>query len=151
MTYPTAESIEIAAPADKVWTMVSDLPRMGEWSPENQGGRWVKGATGPATGAVFAGKNKNGFRRWQTTVTVIDCQPGRVFEIAVTLGPLAIANWRYEIVEKAGGCAVTESWNDQRKGWMKVVSRPMGDHSGDHARIEMAATLANLAAAAPSA
>jgi hypothetical protein len=148
MTYPTAESVEITAPAEKVWAMVSDLPRMGEWSPENQGGKWAKGATGPATGAVFSGKNKNGIRRWQTTATVIDCQPGKVFEIAVTLGPLAIANWRYEIEETASGCKVTESWNDHRAGWMKVVSRPMGDHSGDHARVEMAATLARLAAAA---
>ena len=32
--------------------------------------------------AVFTGKNKNGFRRWSTTVTVVDCQPGKAFEIA---------------------------------------------------------------------
>ena len=150
MAHPTAATLDINAPADKVWTLVSDLPRMGEWSPENTGGRWVKGATGPALGAVFKGTNKNGVRRWSTTVTVIACEPSKVFEFAVTSGPLAVANWRYEIAETAAGCTVTESWDDHRASWMKVVSSPMGDHSAEHARTEMAATLARLSAAAVS-
>lgn len=150
MAYPTAESRVIAAPAQKVWGLLSDLPRMGEWSPENDGGKWAKGATGPARGAVFVGKNRNGFRRWSTTVTVSDCEPGKVFEISVTYGPTAlrIANWRYELEDVEEGCRVTESWDDHRAGWMKVVSRPMGVHDDAHAQGEMAATLANLAAAA---
>jgi hypothetical protein len=148
MTYPTAQSREIAAPAEKVWGLVSDLPRMGNWSPENEGGKWTKGATGPAVGAVFTGKNKNGVRRWSTTATVVACEPGKTFEIAITLGPLKISNWRYDFEDTAGGCRVTESWDDHRAGWMKVVSRPMGDHSAAHAEVEMATTLANLAKAA---
>ena len=64
MTYPTAVTRDIAAPSEKVWALVTDLPRMGEWSPENAGGEWVQGATGPALGSVFQGKNKNGIRRW---------------------------------------------------------------------------------------
>ena len=148
MAYPTAESREIAAPAEKVWGLVSDLPRMGEWSPENVGGKWAKGATGPAQGAVFTGKNKNGFRRWSTTAKVVACEPGKVFEIAVTAGPWAVANWRYEFEDTTAGCRVTESWHDHRAGWMRVVARPMGVHDDAHAKGEMAATLANLAAAA---
>ena len=148
MTYPTAESRQIAAPAAALWALVADLPRMGQWSPENEGGQWSKGATGPATGAVFAGKNKNGFRRWSTTATVIDCRPAQVFEIAITFGPFPVASWRYEFEETPGGCLVTESWSDARSGWMKLVARPMGVHDADHARAEMAATLAALAATA---
>jgi hypothetical protein len=146
MTYPTAVTREIAAPADAVWALVSDLPRMGEWSPENTGGKWIKGATGPVTGAVFSGKNKNGLRRWSTTVTVTDSRPGQAFEIAVSCGPFAIANWRYELEATADGCRVTESWNDHRDSWMRVVSRPVGDHSATNATKQMTATLANLAA-----
>jgi polyketide cyclase/dehydrase/lipid transport protein len=148
MAYPTAESLEIAAPAETVWAMVSDLPRMGQWSPENEGGRWLKGATGPVPGAMFKGKNKNGIRRWSTTVKVVDCQPGRAFEISVSTMGMAIANWRYDIQETAEGCLVTESWDDHRTGLMKLISAPMGDHSGEHAKTEMAATLANIARAA---
>ncbi len=38
---------EIAAPAEQVWAMIADVTRMGEWSPENQGATWLRGATGP--------------------------------------------------------------------------------------------------------
>jgi hypothetical protein len=145
MTYPIAESREIAAPAGTVWGLVSDLPRMGEWSPENAGGKWTKGATGPAVGATFRGRNQSGIRRWSTSVTVVECELGQVFEIAVRFGPLPVANWRYEFEEMAGGCRVTESWNDHRTGWMRMAGRPMGDHSAAHAKSEMAATLASLA------
>jgi hypothetical protein len=148
MTYPTAASRDIAAPAEKVWAMVSDLPRMGEWSPENQGGKWAKGATGPATGAVFMGRNKNGVRRWGTKATVVDCQPGKAFEIAITSGPIAVSNWRYDFEDTPGGCKVTESWRDNRASWFTTVSRMMGDHSAAHAEQEMTATLANLAKSA---
>jgi uncharacterized protein YndB with AHSA1/START domain len=148
MAYPTAVSREIAAPAQKVWELISDLPRMGEWSPENQGGAWKGGATGPALGAVFTGKNKNGIRRWSTTVKVVECQPGRAFEIAVTKMGMPVSHWRYDIEETPTGCAVTESWDDHRAAWMRLVSSPMGDHSGDHAKTEMAATLAKVAQAA---
>jgi len=37
MTYSTAVTRDIAAPSEKVWALVTDLPRMGEWSPENAG------------------------------------------------------------------------------------------------------------------
>jgi hypothetical protein len=147
MTYGTAVTRDIAAPAEKLWPLVSDLPRMGEYSPENVGGKWVNGAVGPATGAIFAGTNRNGIRRWSTKATVVDCEPGKVFEIAISWGPVAIANWRYEFKDVEGGCLVTESWDDHRKLWMRVVSRAMGAHDAAHAQGEMAATLANLASA----
>jgi polyketide cyclase/dehydrase/lipid transport protein len=145
MAYPTAVSRQIAAPAQKVWELVSDLPRMGEWSPENVGGKWIKGASGPATGAVFTGRNRSGNRRWSTKVTVVDCQPGQSFEIAISLMGLKISNWRYEFADAAGGCTVTESWDDHRTPFMRFLGSPMGDHSGEHAKTEMEATLANLA------
>jgi hypothetical protein len=151
MAYPTAASRDIAAPAENVWTLVSDLPRMGEWSPENQGGKWVKGATGPALGAVFKGNNKNGIRRWSTTVTVVACEPGEAFEFAVTSGPLAVARWRFEFEDTDTGCRVTESWLDERRPWFASVARVMGDHSAGNAERQMTSTLANLAKAAEKA
>ena len=147
MTYSTAVTRDIAAPSEKVWALVTDLPRMGEWSPENAGGKWVKGATGPALGSVFQGSNKNGIRRWSTDVTVVAYEPNKVFEFAVTTGPLAVACWRYEFEETDAGCRVTESWADHRKPWFVTVARVMGDHSAEHAEQEMASTLGNLAAA----
>jgi len=147
VSYATAVSRDIAAPAVQVWALVSDLPRMGEWSPENTGGHWVGEATGPAVGAVFRGSNKNGIWRWTTDCTVVECEPGRVFEFAVRSGPLAVASWRYEFEDVEGGCRVTESWDDHRKRWFALVARFLGDHSAGHAEQEMTATLANVAAA----
>lgn len=145
MAYPTAASRDIAAPPKVVWDLVADLPRMGEWSPENQGGSWVKGSSGPALGAVFKGHNRNGIRRWSSRCTVVACEPEKVFEFAVTAGPLEVANWRYEFEPTETGCRVTESWRDNRTRWFAFVARAMGDHSVAHAEQEMAATLANLA------
>jgi uncharacterized protein YndB with AHSA1/START domain len=151
MAYPTTASRDIAAPAARVWALVSDLPRMGEWSPENEGGRWVKGTTGPMLGAIFRGNNKNGIRRWSTTVTVVACDPGKVFEFAVTAGPLAVAKWRYEFEDIATGCRVTESWVDERKPWLASVARVLGDHGASNAERQMTSTLASLAKAAETA
>ena len=148
MPYPTAVTRDIAAPPEKVWALVADLPRMGEWSPENEGGKWMKGASGPAVGAVFRGHNKNGLRRWSTSVTVMECEPGKVFEFAVSSGPLTVANWRYEFEQTPTGCRVTESWRDNRKPWFARVARVMGEHSAGTAEKEMNATLTRLAAAA---
>jgi hypothetical protein len=150
MTYPTAVSRDIGAPARDVFALVSDLPRMGEWSPENTGGRWVKGSTGPALGAVFQGTNRNGVRRWSTTVTVTGFDPGTLFEFAVTSGPLEVSHWRYDFEDTESGCRVTESFEDRRKPWFAFVARTMGDHSSEHAAQEMTETLANLAQAVES-
>lgn len=121
---------------------------MGEWSPENVGGAWANGATGPAMGATFTGKNRNGFRKWTTTATVVACEPGQVFEIAVSTGRLPVARWRYEFEPTPEGCLVTESWLDQRNLLIKVTGRVLGAHDAAHTSEEMAATLANLAGAA---
>jgi uncharacterized protein YndB with AHSA1/START domain len=151
MAYSTAASRHIAAPAERVWALVADLPRMGQWSPENKGGKWVKGATEPALGAVFKGNNKNGIRRWSTTVTVVASEPGEVFEFAVTSGPLTVARWRYEFEDTDTGCRVTESWLDERKPWFTAIARVMGDHGAGNAERQMTTTLANLAKAAEKA
>jgi hypothetical protein len=44
---------QIEAPATTVWALVADLPRMGEFSPENDGATWLKGATSATVGARF--------------------------------------------------------------------------------------------------
>lgn len=145
-------SADIAAPADKVWTLVSDLPRMGEWSPENTGGRWVGGATGPATGAKFRGTNAKGLRRWSTTCTITDATPGKRFAFEVTYGPVRISTWEYDLTDNGSSTTVTESWTDRRPLWMKVGSGPvMGVMDRDaHNRRNMEQTLESLKKAAES-
>lgn len=104
----------MAALPEQVWELVSDLPGMGRFSPENTGGTWLRGATGPALGARFAGRNASGRRRWSTRCTVVRCVHGRAFAFDVSAGGLPVARWTYEISPTAGGCRVVERWEDRR-------------------------------------
>ena len=145
-------STDIAAPAEKVWRLVSDLPRMGEWSPENTGGRWLGGATGPEVGARFRGSNKKGLRRWSTTCVVTAADEGKRFAFDVTYGPLAISTWDYTLTDTGSGTTLVEEWIDRRPGWMKVASGPvMGvmDRAAHNQR-NMEQTLAAVKRAAES-
>jgi hypothetical protein len=103
-------SITVAARPDEVYALVSDLPRMGEWSPENTGGRWVGGATGPAPGARFRGTNRNGRRRWATVVTVTEATPPTRFAFRLLVGRKPVVEWAYDIRPTDGGCELTETW-----------------------------------------
>jgi uncharacterized protein YndB with AHSA1/START domain len=137
---------EIAAPAADVWALVSDLTRMGEWSPENRGGAWVKGATGPAPGARFKGENQNGDHSWSTDVTVVDCVPGERFSFLVTAGPFKIAEWSYDFEGTPAGCRVTESATERRNWLIKKVGNKISGVADrdDHNRRNMEATLERL-------
>jgi hypothetical protein len=114
-------SVEVAADPKVVYDLISDLPRMGEWSPENTGGKWRGGASGPATGAKFKGKNKIGWRMWSTDVVVTDATAPSQFAFKVGKLGLPIAEWTYEIAPTATGCTVTESMVDTRSGFTKKL------------------------------
>ncbi|MGZ4665704.1 MAG: SRPBCC family protein, partial [Frankiaceae bacterium] len=62
MTRQLSVTREIQAPAQQVWELVADVSRMGEWSPENAGAKWLPGVKGPQRGARFLGENRNGWR-----------------------------------------------------------------------------------------
>jgi uncharacterized protein YndB with AHSA1/START domain len=114
-------SREIAAPPQQVWELVSDITRMGEWSPESTGGTWIKGATGPEVGAKFKGTNEAGGKKWSTTCEVTECVPGERFAFAVTGGPFKVATWSYAFEPTGSGTQVTESWTDQRHPIMAKI------------------------------
>ena len=52
--------IEINAPADKVYWLVSDVIKMGQWSPECYRCEWLGGAVVAEVGARFKGYNRHG-------------------------------------------------------------------------------------------
>lgn len=143
---------EIAAPAEQVWSMVSDVTRMGEWSPENEGGTWLGDATGPRPGAKFRASNRIGKKKWKTVATVVDSDPGRRFSFRVAAAGLKVAEWSYAFEPTAAGCRVTETWTDRRPGFFKPIARlatGVADRA-THNRTGMEQTLERLAAAAES-
>jgi uncharacterized protein YndB with AHSA1/START domain len=146
-------SREIAAPADTVWAMVSDVTRMGEWSPENERATWIKGATGPRPGAKFKGTNRNGKKKWDTVAEVVEVEPGRRFSFTVSAVGLRIADWTYDFEPTASGCRVTETWTDRRGRIATVLGKPVSgvEDRVAHNRAGMEQTLDRLKAAAESA
>jgi uncharacterized protein YndB with AHSA1/START domain len=143
---------EIGAPAERVWAMVSDVTRMGEWSPENEGATWLGGATGPQPGAKFRGTNRIGKRKWKTVATVVDADPGRRFSFRVATMGLKVAEWSYAFDPTATGCRVTETWIEQRASLFKPLARlvtGVADRAS-HNRAGMEQTLERLAAVAES-
>jgi len=114
-----SRSTLVASSAESAYKLVSDLPKMGELSDENQGGRWLGSADGPAVGARFKGHNRNGWRRWSTTVRVEAADPGRDFAFTVAFYGIPVSRWTYVFAEAEDGCTVTETWADRRPWWFK--------------------------------
>lgn len=147
-----SESIEVASSADVVWSLVSDLPRMPEWSPETTKVVWTGGATGPAVGATFKGTNKMGWRSWSTSCRIVTAEPGRELAWDVHApGGVKVAHWGYRIEPiDDRSCRVTEFAEDHRPGWFKVPTNLITGVTdrGEHNAAGMRATLERLKAAA---
>jgi hypothetical protein len=118
-----SRTVQIEAPAQRVWDLVSDLPNMGRLSPENKGGTWISPATGPSVGAGFKGANRSGWRRWSTKVVVTRSEPGKEFFFTVTSVGMKVAEWGYTIEPDGLSCSVTESWVDNRGGLMAAIGK----------------------------
>jgi uncharacterized protein YndB with AHSA1/START domain len=148
------ESIDVDAPPERVYAMVADLSRMGEWSPENQGGKWLGGATGAAEGARFKGRNRRGWRRWSTVARVVTAEPGREVAWESSAFGLKVALWRYRFEpDGKGGTTVTEATEDRRGRLMLFIGRSatgVADRGGEN-RKNMRLTLERLKAAAEDA
>jgi uncharacterized protein YndB with AHSA1/START domain len=145
-------STHIDAPPQKVYELISDLPSMGKWSPECVRCDWLGGATGPAPGVKFKGRNRIGWRRWSTTGTVVTAEPGKelTFDITSVLG-MPVARWSYRIESDGGGSRVTESWQDSRRGSLMNVLGKLATGVGDraeHNKRGMEETLARVKAEA---
>jgi len=148
-TIVTAQRV-IDAPADALYAMVSDVTRMGQWSPETTSCEWLKGATGPAVGAKFKGRNSNGAKQWSTVCTVVRAEPGVAFAFRVDAGPFKVSEWAYRFEPGDGGTTVTETWTDRRAGIVKRLGKPLSgvDDRAAHNAAGMERTLEQLAAAA---
>ena len=146
-----SESLIVAAPADLVYDLVADLPRMGEWSPECERVTWRGEATCAAEGAQFVGHNKAGAVRWMTQGEVVIAEPGRHLAFEITFGPLKIARWEYLIVpddNDVSTCTVVEEWTDRRPGLYRApADLALGSRMRTNQR-GMVETLANLKRAA---
>jgi len=140
-------SKEIAATPEQVWDLVTDLPSMGRWSPENDGGDWIRGASGPALGAKFKGKNSWEGKSWKAPVTITEFEAPIRFAFEMRIPLVGGSDWSFDIEPTDSGCKVTQTWVDQRTKALEVIG---GKVSGvpdraSHTRMSMQTTLDNLA------
>jgi hypothetical protein len=120
--------VVIEATAERLYGMVADMPRMGEWSPECQRVEWLEGTTEPTEGARFVGHNKTGPRgliKWSRRGTVLTADPGREFAFVTEEGGRKGVVWRYRFEPAGGGTRVTESYEIQKiPTWARIVDIP---------------------------
>ncbi len=146
-------TVQIERAAIDVWRLVTDVHRMGEWSPETVSAEWLDGAAGPVVGARFRGKNRLGLLRWATYVRVDEADVGSSFVFTVLSGAKGrhdATRWSYRFEDRDGGCEVTEAYEVLwEPGYARLVfparrRRPQLDRG-------IATTLARLKAAAETA
>ncbi|MGA3152720.1 MAG: SRPBCC family protein [Streptosporangiaceae bacterium] len=151
---PTAESsLLIAAPPRAVWDLVCDIQLPARFSSEFQGADWLDGATGPALGARFTGRNTHpAIGSWQTTATICEFDPERTLAWSIGDPASPAARWRFALAP-AGGRTMLTMWmqiGPGRSGISAAIdampdkeSRILHRRLAEH-RANMAATLAGL-------
>jgi len=99
-------SVVVAAPAEAVYAIVSDVTRIPEWSPETVRTAW----TGPDR---FASWNRRHLALWKTPARVVTREPGRAFGFVVEIpGGKDWTEWTYRVEDgpEPGTCVLSEEF-----------------------------------------
>jgi uncharacterized protein YndB with AHSA1/START domain len=104
--------IVIQAPPQAIWSIVSDVTRVGEWSGECQGCLWESPASRAEVGARFRGRNRRGSMRWsrvnqffsvrEPEELVWRTMPGGLYSDSV--------EWRITLTPEGDGTRVSQSF-----------------------------------------
>ena len=141
-------TVHMDAPPEQVWGLISDVTRIGRYSPETFEAEWLEGATGPAAGARFRGhvkRNGKGPTYW-ASCTVIESEPGRTFAFGVGSPEKPLNVWRYELQPAAGGTDVTESFQLADTAALRLYWMLLGWARGRTNRNGMRTTLERIKA-----
>lgn len=107
--------VTIKADPSTVYRLISDPTVMVNFAEEVVRVRWLGRADRPRVGAKFRGSNRNGWRRWVTTCTVTEAEPGERFAYEVRTPFLVpISRWQFDLEPDGDGCRVVES------SWLRV-------------------------------
>ncbi len=149
MTPDIEVSRDISASSSAVFAALTDILRMGEWSPENDRNEWNEGFDHAEVGAKFTGHNRNGDKEWTTESEIVELVADERFFFDCNSRGFVFAKWGYTIESTDAGCRVTEFTQDLRP---EAALERSAEISGvadraAHNRAGMEATLESLAAA----
>lgn len=130
-----SRSVSVAADSALVWSIVTDLPEMGGFSPENVGGTWLAPWSELSVGARFRGVNRNGRKQWWTRVRVTECEVGRffAFDVRSPFG-MRVSRWAYQIEPSSDGCLLTEHWYRVGNAFVRMFLGPLVTGQRDRPR-----------------
>lgn len=143
-------TVHMAAPAEQIWQLVSDITNTGRFSPETFEAEWLDGATAPAVGVRFRGhvrRNGRGPVYW-TTCSIVTCDRGREFAFTVGEGDKASSTWGYRFEPVGDGTDVTESFELKDTAVLRLYWKLLGHWRGPTNRNGMRETLERIKAVA---
>ncbi|MDQ2725823.1 MAG: SRPBCC family protein [Actinomycetota bacterium] len=117
---PTVEvEVTVDATAEEVWEVVCDISVPARFSDELVEVAWVEGATGPALGARFVGRNEHpAIGRWETTCVIAEYDPPRRMAWNVDGDGGVSASWRFEVLAEGDGTRLRQ--------WGRMGPAPSG-------------------------
>lgn len=126
-------SLDINADADALYALISDLPRIGEWSPECERVVWEGGVKAPVAGTTFVGHNAVGPGRrirYRRHGSVLTAEPGKAFSFITDEGGRPSTAWHYTFESLgAGRTRVTEAYEVRWiPTWARILDVPTNRH-----------------------
>ncbi|MGX9792676.1 SRPBCC family protein [Mycobacterium sp. MMS18-G62] len=140
-------SVDIDASPDSVWSVISDLKRMPEWSPQC---RWMRVLGTLREGAYTINMNRQGHKFWPTASKVDRYEPGRAIAFRTLTNDSV---WLFEITATETGSKLIERRLVPQDGtsWFSktIVAHILGgeDSFDDEMLDGMKTTLAKIKAA----
>jgi hypothetical protein len=123
-------AIEVAAPPERLWRLIADVTRMGEWSPVCRRCEWIDGFDGADVGTRFIGHNRQGPVRWSRVCEITTSDQGREFAFRTLLKGAEATRWRYRFDPTQEGTRVTESYEVvSMPRWVRLLHRLPGMHA----------------------
>jgi uncharacterized protein YndB with AHSA1/START domain len=145
-------SVEVDAPRDAVWALVSDPIRTPEWSPVCHTVEWTDGASGVEVGATFRGHNRLNGARWSRDCRITLVDPGRSFAWSTYFRGDESTRWRYDLEPlDSGSTRLTETYEVVRvPRWIRTLwlLPPLREKSRRDTEQNLATSLARIRAIA---
>ncbi|MGZ4120803.1 MAG: SRPBCC family protein [Actinomycetota bacterium] len=134
-------SVDVDRPQSAAWDLLTDIARIGEFSPECIGARWIEG-DGPVVGARFEGTNRkvNGDDEfvWIRPCTVTVAEQPRIFTYVVgdRYDGSPASEWEFVIEPTTpDSCCIMQTFRHVPDGWTGVRTAADADPANARAHI----------------